>query len=44
MRKVYLYEGVMVAGGLSKVLLGVGGSWFMGEVMLQVCDYDNLVG
>jgi hypothetical protein len=36
LRKVYLYEGVMVTGGLSRVLLGVGGSSFRGEVILPV--------
>jgi hypothetical protein len=29
-------EGVMVTCGLSRVLLGVGGSWFRGEVILPV--------
>ena len=34
MCKVYYCEGVMVAASLSRVLLGVGGSWFRGEVIL----------
>ena len=36
LRKVYLYEGVRVTCGLSRVLLGVGGSYFRGEVIQPV--------
>jgi len=34
MRKVYWYFGVMVTGGLSRVLLGVGYRCFRCEVMI----------
>ena len=42
MRKVFYCEGVRVTCGLSRVLLGVGGSYFRGEVILYEYNEELL--